>query len=251
MKIALLPTLFSVTLFTSEKVVKYEVGDSTISLMVSEDINNGVTYYNMHDNETTSVEAAEPVVKKYGGRLLQLQSKGKREVRFELKGDVFEFDPNRIYSAKGVELTLKKHNNYSQEAASVLEDFSKKLTHSWIDTSKMVVALHNNDDDNFSVDSYNENGEFAADVAEIYISSQRNKFDFFYVTDKEIFDLLKQNDFNVVLQNNEAANDDGSLSVYCGKKNIPYINIEARYDHIREQHEMVIAIQDFISQMNM
>ncbi len=52
--------------------------------------------------------------------------------------------------------------------------------------------------------------------------------EFFYTTVEDWFDALKQKEiFNIVLQNNKAVEDDGSLSVYVGKNNIRYSNVEA------------------------
>ena len=39
----------------------------------------------------------------------------------------------------------------------------------------------------------------------------------------------------MILQDNENCIDDGSLSVYCGKRNIPYANVEAEDGHLTEQ----------------
>lgn len=50
--------------------------------------------------------------------------------------------------------------------------------------------------------------------------------DFFFVTTEEWFDAMMQKRFNVVLQSRTPP-DDGSMSVLCGKFNVPYVNIEA------------------------
>ena len=61
-------------------------------------------------------------------------------------------------------------------------------------------------------------------------------------TEENYFDNIKRLGFNVVLQNNMKVTDDGSLSVYCGKQRIPYINVEAENGHLTEQKEMLAAI---------
>lgn len=64
---------------------------------------------------------------------------------------------------------------------------------------------------------------------------------FFLVTEQADFDYLKKQKQNVVLQS-EKPTDDGSLSVYFEKNNIPYINIEAENEHNEKQIEMMKII---------
>ena len=40
--------------------------------------------------------------------------------------------------------------------------------------------------------------------------------------------------------------DDGSLSVYCGMKKIPYINVEAQRGHLQEQIAMLKELQNLL-----
>ena len=67
---------------------------------------------------------------------------------------------------------------------------------------------------------------------------------FFICTNKEDYDLLKKSPFNVVLQDKQIENDDGSLSWYAYRKNIRYINIETRLGHLRTQSEMLKYVND-------
>ena len=56
-------------------------------------------------------------------------------------------------------------------------------------------------------------------------------------------DTLKDENINVVLQDNENCFDDGSLSVYCGKKQIRYANVEAEEGHLREQVFLIEIVE--------
>jgi hypothetical protein len=62
-------------------------------------------------------------------------------------------------------------------------------------------------------------------------------------------DYLTQRDFNVTLQDNANAPDDGSLSVYFSKKGIPYVNIEAEASHLNAQIEMVRSAREMLEEM--
>ncbi len=61
-------------------------------------------------------------------------------------------------------------------------------------------------------------------------------------------ELLKEQEINAVLQS-KSAKDDGSLSVYADKKNIPYINVEAEHGHVEEQARMLKALKDTIEKL--
>jgi hypothetical protein len=70
-----------------------------------------------------------------------------------------------------------------------------------------------------------------------------DRSDFFVATEPWIFDFLRGRRFSAVLQAG-APSDDGSLSVYCARQRIPYINVEARFGHLAEQVRMLEALQE-------
>jgi len=111
----------------------------------------------------------------------------------------------------------------------------------------VIAALHNTVDGHYSIESYRPGAQHAAAAADLHISPSRSRFDFFYVTDRRFFDYLKQRDFNVVLQNNAAVPDDGSLSVYFAKKGIPYLNVETELGQLDRQIEMVRVAREMVA----
>ena len=67
--------------------------------------------------------------------------------------------------------------------------------------------------------------------------------DLILVTDLKLFNRLKQEKVNVILQSPDAP-DDGSLSVYAMGKNIPYINVEVQHGHQYENLRLIeIAVK--------
>lgn len=62
------------------------------------------------------------------------------------------------------------------------------------------------------------------------------------MTHPKLFDDLVKAGFSVVLQNNQGAPDDGSLSVYCGRRGITYVNVEAQHGAQAEQKRMLEAV---------
>ena len=57
----------------------------------------------------------------------------------------------------------------------------------------------------------------------MHLADHRDTDDFFFVTDDGLYQGLLQRGYHVVLQDNQRATDDGSLSVFCGKRGIPYV----------------------------
>jgi len=205
---------------------------------------------NVHDDENTSVEAGLTNINLQGGRLIEFVHSGERLVEFHLNGQKYTFDPNRIFSDAGITDTLKKHSSYSAAAHAAIKSFATQyLEYFALEKEPVIIALHNATDGTFSVRSYLPDGEHGAATVETYISPNRNKFDFFYVTDKKFYDYLKARDFNVTLQNNENCPDDGSLSVHFAKKGIPYLNIEAEMKHLTSQIEMVKVAREMVDKL--
>jgi hypothetical protein len=46
----------------------------------------------------------------------------------------------------------------------------------------------------------------------------------------------------VVLQHNTNAVDDGSLSIFYGRKNKSYVNVEAEHGHLEQQKKMLSVL---------
>ena len=109
------------------------------------------------------------------------------------------------------------------------------------------MALHNNSAGQYSATSYLPGQELASYAADIHLQQEKDPDDFFFVTEQSLFEALSAHEFNVVLQDNRSVTDDGSLSVYCGQQSIPYVNVEAQYDHQEEQQKMIEALLDILS----
>ena len=109
-------------------------------------------------------------------------------------------------------------------------------------SSKYIIAIHNNTNGEFSAKSFNNYSH----AAKVYISKSKDPDDFFIVTQLPDFIFFKRHNQNVVLQSKSAA-DDGSLSIYCQKNRIPYINVEAQYGHKKQQILMLLICQKLLS----
>ncbi len=227
-----------------EKIIQYNLGDRAVKIVVSKTAGqlSKFVYFNLHDNENTSVEAAKEIIKKYGGTLVEIENGDKRLISFSLKDEEFTFDPNRIFTRVGIKTTLENNGKYTIEAESETNKFAEKLKN-LLKNVRLIIALHNNNNENYSIKSYLTGGEYESDAKLVNINSEIDIDDFFFVTGNVFFNFLKEKNQNVALQDNANVTDDGSLSVYCGRQKISYINVEAENGHLAEQTKMLEILQ--------
>ncbi|CEK10854.1 protein-tyrosine-phosphatase [Legionella hackeliae] len=223
--------LFLASNLIHAQTITVKLGDNT-KVNILKQSGRGKTFVHLHENEVTALQAAKLYVKRKGGTLITLKHSGNRNIVFFLHGVRYEFDPNRIFTNKGITKTLKQFGPYTSEAHHEVRKLARKIICS-IPPGK-VIAVHNNR--GYSIKEYFPRHALAGDAKALnYIpkSSYRN---FYFVTQRHDFSRLKGLQFNVALQANHAT-DDGSLSYYLGNK--VYINIEAAYGALKEQLEML------------
>jgi hypothetical protein len=229
---------------------RLRLGETAIDVVVSGPNDAKLVFSNLHDDENTAVEAGLVAMRSLGGRLVELQHGGKRDVSFRVAGGSFAVDPNRIFTPEGVRRTLTGLSHHTPAAQGAVEQFAKDLLALYaIDRADAVFALHNNSDGNYSALTYAKGGRFAADAAAVFTKDGSDPDDFFFVTETAVFDALRRRGLNVVLQNNRGATDDGSLSVYCGRSGVRYINIEAQSGHLKQQVAMILALADVLKEL--
>ncbi len=219
---------------------KLRIGDTEIEVDSTAKPGSQFLFVNLHDDENTGVQAGLKVLEKWGGRLVELRHSGHRDVSFRLEGTEYRVDPNRIFTPSGVRATLLSRSRYSPSAAATVSQFAAGLLELYgVERAEAVIALHNNSPEKYSAQSYAAGGEFSRDAEDVSIRAGSDPDDFFFVTERVVFDALKARGYNTVLQDNRQVSDDGSLSVYCGKSNVRYINVEAEAGHLTEQTRMI------------
>lgn len=213
---------------------KYKIGDTTVNIVVSG--NGGWTMVALHENESTSVRAAKAVMAKTGGRLVELKHSGKRRVSFSLKGKKYSVDPNRMFTDAGIKRDLKPYTTEGHQAVKGLA--AELLKHI---RGRAIVSLHNNTDGSYSINSYRWGGKYASDAADVNVDPAHDPDDFFFVTNRQLFGVMKAAKYNVVLQS-AGVTDDGSLSVYMARKGVVYVNVEAEPSHGDVQKRMLMDV---------
>lgn len=225
----------------------FQIGETIVHARVLQVGKPTPTMLNVHDDENTSVRAGKAVLKKSGGRLIELSHSGKRHIVFHLDSQTYRIDPNRIFSPDGIHATLERGKNYSEAAQRAVAQFTAQFLEAFaLDHEPVIIALHNTGGGGLSINSYLANGDKPTTASAVHVSTNRFAGDFFYVTDRSFFDYLKARDFNVTLQDDAHVPDDGSASVYFARKGIPYLNIEADEHHLTEQIEMVRVAHEMV-----
>lgn len=203
---------------------------------------NEFLFLNLHDNETTSVKAGVAVLQAHGGSLIKIENDNQRLISFSLDGKNYQFDPNRIFTKTGIKKSLNKYGSCTPQAIEVVAAFADSLL-SKIPADKMVIALHNNEQGTLSIKSYLPGGSLEREAAKAYANPLLDPDDFFFTTDSALYKKIETLNYNVALQNNSKATDDGSLSVLLGRQNKSYLNAEAQHGHLAEQTKMLLLLQ--------
>ena len=203
---------------------------------------------NLHDDEGTSVDAALAVAAETGGTVVELVHTGDRNLAFAEGGARYAVDPNRMFTAAGLDRSLAAlSDGRTGGAAAVRRLADHVLTRTGLGDAAVVVTLHNNTPDNYSASSYLPGAQYATDAEAVTVVPGSDPDDFFFVTDRGLYDALVARGFNAVLQDNARATDDGSLSVWAAQNDRPYVNVEAQHGHTAEQARMIRALVEVLA----
>jgi hypothetical protein len=234
------------------KTIFYRLGDKAIPLSIYKYGNSSdIVCINLHDNEFTSVQAARSVLEEKGGVLIKLDNNRQRVIRFRLKGEIYAFDPNRVFSRTGIAQTLTENSSVDTEAIAEIEKFAIRLLNLIPDETTCIVALHNNSDNAYSIKSYLPGKDREKDACKVHANNKQDIDDIILTTDSILFKKMADSGYNSIWQHNERAKKDGSLSVWYGEKNKRYINIETQHGRLTQYIEMIRKLLDIIGDEKM
>ena len=229
--------------FTStEKTFSYHLGDSLVHLQVLQYGNRrDIVMLNLHDDETTSVDAARAVLEETGGMLIRLDNRNNRFIEFSIHGKPYRFDPNRMFSVAGIRSNLGKLSKADPKAVEAIRQFGIYVLTKVPVTTPTLIALHNNDEGRLTIDSYRPGSDYGPDAAQLTVQVSVDPDNFLFTTDSRLYRQLKDS-FNIVQQHNGRVSDDGSLSVFYGRMKRSYVNVETEYGQVDEQVRMLRAV---------
>lgn len=229
--------------------LSYPLFNQSINIVTHHYHPSSLNFLIVHDNENTGTQAALEFMQLNGGRLVELQYGDQRNINFQPDSTTkVEFDPNRMFTFRGLYVSLLSEGGITNQAVmdsiTLFADSLLTILHQ-NKPLNLIIAIHNNTDENYSINSYKESAELKESAAEVFINPDMDADDFILVTDKRFFDYLKTREINVLLQSDDAP-DDGSLSIYAVQKKIPYINIEAQHEHLDEQRRLIGIINAMV-----
>ena len=234
------------------QVQQLSLGNTSLAVVSSPGSRPGLCFINLHENEQTAVQAARGVLAERGGTLVELRARGRRLLAFRRGWRWCALDPNRIFSANGLEATLRQHGCTAAAMGATVQPLRDALLAALpTDPETPIVALHNNQGGSYSVLQYVQGGAHAADAAAVALPNPDTPQDFFVVTRTAHFDWLVQRGYNTVLQASAgagAAADDGSLSLWALRQGRAYVNVEALNGRLAEQRTMLLAVCDMADQ---
>ena len=233
-----------------DSVIIFPLGTNSCKLTFKGDQNRFATFIALHENETASVAAYLDIASSLPNTaLFRLNQFGQRNLRYKTNEYTYHFDPNRIFSLVGIKNTLLKLNPNVKSIPLEVEEGIQRFSDSLLSIfrreldSGYLVAIHNNTNNNFSVRSYVN----SKNVIATYVNSDEDIDNFYIVNTLSDFEYFKSINRNVVCQNEEGL-DDGSLSIYCTKNNIRYINIEVEMGNVKKHREMILEVYALFKQ---
>jgi hypothetical protein len=220
--------------------IHQRLGHDTVRISIDQyGSSNGLVFINLHANENTSVAAAKKLLERKGGLLVKIENGNKRNISFRLNDSSYTFDPNRIFSRNGIRRTLAHFKTTSEEAVNSIDSFAARILSLFPPGPACIIALHNNTEGGLAIHSYAKGNVYQKDAKVISVNEKEDPDDFYLTTDSLLFSALSKTGYNSVWQDNAGADDDGSLSVYCGKKNIPYLNCETQHGRMKQHLRML------------
>lgn len=203
-------------------------------------------FINVHDDEITAVSGAKRILEGSGGVLIKIENDGQRNIRFRMDKKTYTFDPNRIFSHTGIIQTLNMLGGSDAKSIAEIEKFAERILRLLPVAPSCIIALHNNSDGKFSITSYMYGREREKDAKAMNARPGQDPDDLFLTTDSSLFYKLRKEKFNVVWQDNANAFKDGSLSIYCGEKNICYLNCETEHGKLSQYWEMISTAAKYL-----
>ena len=227
----------------TEKTIFYDLAGNIVPIKIQQyGEKTDFVFINLHDDEFTSVDATKRVLEEHGGVLIQIENNAQRNIRFKLGKYFYEIDPNTIFSVEGIKMSMEQLGRTSNKAVREVEKLGQRITQLIPKGARCIIALHNNTPDFYSVSEYAPGNKRAVDSKKIYINDEQDADDFFLTTDNDLYEKLADKGYNTVLQDNKHCIDDGSLSVYCGKKNIRYVNCETEHGKTGQYYQMMKSL---------
>ncbi|MFC1522812.1 hypothetical protein ACFL6Y_10430 [Elusimicrobiota bacterium] len=228
------------------------LGDDAITVRVLQEpdnISNPIVYFVPRNGDDTASKAARDTVRKLGGRLVELIYPNTSFVPFAINNVKYTFNPGMIFTEQGLRKTLNTSNEGAlgdvQTLAQMLFEGEEFLA-----GAKAIVEVRNNRNKGFGILTHEIGNLHGKNTKSYYANTNWDEDDFLYVNNEEIFYYFMKKGINVVLQDNNKVQDNGSLAARCKKscagKHVPYIKVEAQTGNIEPQKELLESVAEYL-----
>jgi hypothetical protein len=136
---------------SAPRTIPLQLGATEIPFTIHATDRSWLAFLVLHANERTAVEAGLEVLRTRKGRLVELQAQRRRLVTFELDGQTWRFDPNRIFTESGAEATLQEHSGSAPpEVLAEVRKFAAAVLATFeVGALQTIVTLHNNSEGDY------------------------------------------------------------------------------------------------------
>ena len=204
----------------------FRIGDQLITLeKFNRQTENDYILVDLYNEQGAALQSAMKLVRQEESSLVRLVHSS-RMVEADLFNKKVVFDPNAIFTSWGRRLHLKTNHCWSKAADEYLQQFARFVLDE-IPVQKTIVMMTEGE----AMSVYMSSGSQEKTVKEYHQASVSNA-GYFITGDEAIYNKLKKEGQNVVLQNDRRLEDDGSLAVYCAKTNRSFlrlVNVEGAF----------------------
>ena len=130
--------------------------------------NPGIVLISPHDDEATAIAVSKEALRKTGGTLIKINNNRQRLISFRIRRESFQFDPNRIFTKKGIVKSLTQYGHYSPAGAKKVKDLAGFILSKIPPNTRNVIALHNNHKGQYSIESYDYKGNLYRDSRAVF-----------------------------------------------------------------------------------
>jgi hypothetical protein len=206
--------------------------------------NKKASFMWVHHNEKSAGKTLKYALSEYKGHSLYISNNDKRNLYLSYGRRNYFIDPNRIFTARGVSKFLTRHHKSLSRKGR--KSLTKRITDiretiltsiDWHKNKYLIVLHSSRPGSDFSIEEFNRKNSYLT-----YTNPDHNPKNLFFTTSLQDYYFFKSKQFNVVYQ--RSIEDDGSLSIYAAKNNLPYINIEVEEGNDEVQKKMLdLAIE--------
>ena len=223
------------------------LGEERVWVHVHEGPTPGLTFVNIHDDEDTALEAAKLYIRDHGGRLLELRHGRGRDVVIRRNGVLDRFDPNRMFTENGLRHSLYLFGTLSDENYALAADFASTVaSFIGIERDKVIIAVHNNTPDKFTINDFKPGQMYGEDTREVFVNPAEDHDDFIFTNSPSLFKALKAEGYNAALMAADPP-DRGTLGNIVNSAGGIYLIVEAEHDHPTHQLSMLEDIGRLIT----